>query len=149
MLWTPRVTVAAIVEQDQHFLCVKETILGQQVINQPAGHLEQGESLIEAVQRETLEETGWIVEPQSIVGIYLWEHPRENLTFLRVTFCCETRTINQHAEIDADIDEVVWLSRQQLLDSHRALRSPMVLTCIDEYLQGKQFPLDILRSVPS
>jgi len=147
MAWAPRVTVAAIVEKNQQFLCVKETILDQQVINQPAGHLEPGESLIEAVTRETLEETGWIVEPQSVVGIYLWNHPRENLTFLRVTFCCNCKMLNEKAEIDSDIDEVVWLSAQQLRDSSSTLRSPLVLTCIDDYLQGKRFSLDVLSSI--
>jgi 8-oxo-dGTP pyrophosphatase MutT (NUDIX family) len=147
MVWAPRVTVAAIVEKNQQFLCVKETILGQQVINQPAGHLEQNESLIEAVTRETLEETGWVVEPRSVVGIYLWNHPRENLTFLRVTFCCDYKMLNENAEIDSDIDEVIWLSAQQLRSSANNLRSPLVLTCIDDYLQGKHFSLDVLSSI--
>ncbi len=147
MVWAPRVTVAAIVEKNQQFLCVKETILDQQVINQPAGHLEKGESLIEAVKRETLEETGWVVEPQSVVGIYLWDHPRENLTFLRVTFYCNCKMLNEEAEIDSDIDEVVWLSAQQLHDNPSNLRSPLVLTCIDDYMQGKRFSLDVLSSI--
>jgi 8-oxo-dGTP pyrophosphatase MutT (NUDIX family) len=147
MVWAPRVTVAAIVERNQQFLCVKETILGQQVINQPAGHLEQGESLTEAVVRETLEETGWIVQPQSVVGIYLWDHPRENLTFLRVTFCCDCITFNENTTIDTDIDEAIWLTELQLRDQNNTLRSPLVLTCIDDYLQGTRFSLDVLRSI--
>ncbi|MEE9345494.1 MAG: NUDIX hydrolase [Methylococcales bacterium] len=147
MVWAPRVTVAAVIERDQQFLCVKETILGKQVINQPAGHLEPGETLLEAVQRETLEETGWVVEPQSVVGIYLWHHPQEDLTFLRVTFSCDCKTFSKNAEIDSDIDEAVWLSAQQLRDSQTKLRSPLVMTCIDDYLQGKRFSLDILSSV--
>ncbi|MEE9413092.1 MAG: NUDIX hydrolase, partial [Methylococcales bacterium] len=122
-------------------------ILGKQVINQPAGHLEPGETLLEAVQRETLEETGWVVEPQSVIGIYLWHHPQEDLTFLRVTFSCECKTFSENAEIDSDIDEAVWLSVQQLRNSQTKLRSPLVMTCIDDYLQGKQFSLDILSSV--
>ncbi len=147
MVWAPRVTVAAVIERDQQFLCVKETILGKQVINQPAGHLEPGETLLEAVQRETLEETGWVVEPQSVIGIYLWHHPQEDLTFLRVTFLCDCKTFSENAEIDSDIDEAVWLSVQQLRNSQTKLRSPLVMTCIDDYLQGKQFSLDILSSV--
>jgi 8-oxo-dGTP pyrophosphatase MutT (NUDIX family) len=147
MVWAPRVTVAAVIERDQQFLCVKETILGKQVINQPAGHLEPGETLLEAVQRETLEETGWIVEPQSVIGIYLWHHPQEDLTFLRVTFSCECKTFSENAAIDSDIDEAVWLSTQQLRDRQTKLRSPLVMTCIDDYLQGKCFSLDILSSV--
>lgn len=147
MVWAPRVTVAAVVERDQQFLCVKESILGKQVINQPAGHLEPGETLLEAVQRETLEETGWIVEPQFVIGIYLWHHPQEDLTFLRVTFSCDCKTFSENAEIDSDIDEAVWLSAQQLRDSQTKLRSPLVMTCIDDYLQGKRFSLDILSSV--
>lgn len=147
MVWAPRVTVAAIVEHNQQFLCVKERILGKQVINQPAGHLEPDETLLEAVKRETLEETGWIVEPESVVGIYLWHHPHEDLTFLRVTFSCDCKTFSENAEIDSDIDETVWLSAQQLRNSQNQLRSPLVLTCINDYLQGKRFSLDILSSV--
>lgn len=147
MVWTPRVTVAAVVEQNQRFLCVRETILNRQVINQPAGHLEQGETLIEAVKRETLEETGWLVDPRSVVGIYLWEHPREDLTFLRVTFCCKCRRLDNNTVIDSDIDEVVWLTTSQLHDYRNDLRSPLVLSCIDDYLLGKRFPLDVLSSI--
>jgi 8-oxo-dGTP pyrophosphatase MutT (NUDIX family) len=147
MVWAPRVTVAAIIERDQKFLCVKESILGKQVINHPAGHLEPDETLPEAVKRETLEETGWVVEPKSVVGIYLWHHPQEDLTFLRVTFSCDYKTFSENADIDSDIDETVWLSAQQLRDSQNQLRSPLVLTCIDDYLQGKHFSLDILSSV--
>ncbi|MCH9699678.1 MAG: NUDIX hydrolase [Gammaproteobacteria bacterium] len=147
MTWAPRVTVAAVVERDQQFLCVRETILGQQVINQPAGHLEQDETLIQAVERETLEETGWIVQPESVVGIYLWNHPVENLTFLRVTFCCISQQFDKTASIDPDIDEAIWLNAQQLRDKQTNLRSPLVLSCIEDYLQGKRYPLDILSSV--
>ncbi|MEE9412920.1 MAG: NUDIX hydrolase [Methylococcales bacterium] len=146
MVWAPRVTVAAIVERDQQFLCVKESILDKQVINQPAGHLEPGETLLQAVKRETLEETGWLVEPESVVGIYLWHHPQEDLTFLRVTFSCDYQSFSADAEVDPDIDETVWLTAQQLRDSQQ-LRSPLVLTCIDDYLQGKRFSLNILSSV--
>ncbi len=147
MVWAPRVTVAAVIERNQQFLCVKETILDQQVINQPAGHLEQGETLIEAVKRETLEETGWEVDPKSVIGIYLWDHPREDLTFLRVTFSCQCNTYHSSAEIDSDIDEIVWLTAEQLREKQGILRSPLVLTCIDDYLQGNRFSLDILSSI--
>lgn len=147
MVWTPRVTVAAIAERDYKFLCVQESIVGKQVINQPAGHLEQGESLIEAVIRETLEETGWLVEPRFVVGIYLWQHPRKNLTFLRATFDCECIQFENDAVIDPDIDEVVWMSAQQLRASQQYLRSPLVLTCVEDYLKGKRFSLDVFNSV--
>ena len=147
MVWAPRVTVAAIVERNQEYLCVRETILGKQVINQPAGHLEQHETLIQAVQRETLEETGWTVEPQSVIGIYLWSPPDQNLTFLRVTFHCTGVELNPHAPIDPDIDDAVWLTEQQIESQKSSLRSPLVLQCVYDYKQGKRYPLTILSSI--
>ena len=87
MVWKPDVTVAAVVEREGQFLLIEERVSGRIVINQPAGHLENGETLIAAVARETLEETGWTFEPEAIVGVYLWRPPQTQRTFLRIAFC--------------------------------------------------------------
>jgi len=87
MKWEPHITVAAVIERDDTFLLVEEMVEGTAVVNQPAGHWEPGETLIEAAQRETLEETGWEFYPTALVGIYQWQHPRKDETFLRFTFC--------------------------------------------------------------
>ncbi len=149
MVWKPHATVAAIIERDHQFLMVEETINGQQVINQPAGHLEPDESLIEAVIRETQEETAWQFSPEAVTGIYLWKHPANGESFLRVAFCgsCDNHDASQI--LDDDIDAAVWMTREQLIQQPDTFRSPMVINCIDDYLAGKRYPLDCLIDVTS
>lgn len=147
MTWKPHVTVAAIVERDHQFLMVEEKISGALVINQPAGHLEKGESLIDAVKRETNEETGWTFEPTSIVGIHLWQHPANSTTFLRVSFEGYCTDYRPDQELDLGIIRALWLSRDQLAGREHMLRSPLVLRCIDDYLKGDRYPLSILKSL--
>lgn len=144
MTWTPHVTVAAIAEQDAHFLVVEEKVHGRLVVNNPAGHLEADESFTDAVRRETLEETGWEFSPDAVTGIYLWTSTVLHTTFLRIAFC--GRCTRQHAErpLDAGIVGPKWLTRAELGDSKVQLRSPLVLRCIDDYLAGRRFPLDLL-----
>lgn len=144
MTWTPHVTVAAIAEQDGRFLLVEEQVQGHLVINNPAGHLEKAESFIEAVRRETLEETGWEFEPDAITGIYLWTNAALRITFLRVAFC--GRCLRQHAErpLDRGIVGPRWLTRKELGNGSVKLRSPLVTRCLDDYLKGRRFPLDLL-----
>ena len=138
------VTVAAIIERDGRFLTVEELAGGQVVLNQPAGHLEVGESLLEAVVRETREETGHSFVPSSLVGIYLWQSAEAGTTFLRVTFCGPAESPAGAVELDEGILSVHWLTRGQLLHRESALRSPMVLRCIDDYLAGHRYPLSCL-----
>ncbi|MBU6422341.1 MAG: NUDIX hydrolase [Gammaproteobacteria bacterium] len=144
MTWTPHVTVAAIAEQDQRFLVVEEKIRGRLVVNNPAGHLEAGESFADAVRRETLEEAGWEFEPQAITGIYLWTNVTLQTTFLRITFY--GHCIRQHKErpLDAGIVGPKWMTRAELARPSVQLRSPLVLRCIDDYLAGRRFPLNLL-----
>ncbi len=149
MLWKPHATVAAIIERDNHFLMVEETINGQQVINQPAGHLEPDESLIEAVIRETQEETTWRFSPEAVTGIYLWKHPANGESFLRVAFCGSCDNHDESRKLDDGIDAAVWKTREQLIQQPDVLRSPMVIDCIDDYLAGKRYPLDCLIDVAS
>lgn len=135
------VTVAAIVELDGRFLLVEELVGGGLVFNQPAGHVEPGESLPEAVVRETLEETGYRFTPREIVGIYLWKNEETGTAFLRVAFAGSAVAPLRKPRLDDGIVSVQWLSRAQLLARDVQLRSPMVLRCIDDFLAGTRFPL--------
>jgi 8-oxo-dGTP pyrophosphatase MutT (NUDIX family) len=147
MIWKPHVTVAAVVEKQGRFLIVEEFVEGQPVYNQPAGHLDPGESLIDAVIRETREETGWRFHPEALIGIQLWRHPQHGKTFLRFSFCGDCSDHDANAELDTGIIHALWLSRDELADADRKLRSPMVLRSIDDYLQGKRYSLDILEQI--
>lgn len=137
-------TVAAIIEQEGRFLLVQERISGVSVYNQPAGHLEENESLIDAVIRETQEETAWEFAPDAIVGIYQWRHPEKNKTFIRVTF--SGRGIRQipGSVLDQEIEAIHWLTPDEIRQRQDRLRSPMVLRAIDDYLEGQRYPLTLL-----
>ena len=143
----PRVTVAAIVSQDDRFLFVEERdTQGKLVINQPAGHLESGESILEGVIREALEETGWHVEPISVVGIYLWAPPDKSISYLRIAI--EAKPIRWDAErpLDEGIDQAVWMTLDELKKRQLMHRSPLVVQCVEDYLSGVRFPLTLLKS---
>jgi 8-oxo-dGTP pyrophosphatase MutT (NUDIX family) len=144
MIWTPHVTVAAVAERDGRFLMVEEESDGEVVFNQPAGHLDRGESLIQAVVREALEETAWDFRPEAVVGIYLWTHPARSVSYLRVAFCGDCVGQQAARPLDRGILRAVWLSRQELAQAHARLRSPMVLRTVDDYLAGRRYPLCLL-----
>ena len=148
MSWKPHTTVAAIVERGNKFLMVEELVLGEQVINQPAGHLDPDESLVEAVIGETQEETAWQFVPEAITGIYLWKHPDNGQSFLRIAFCGSCKNHNASQILDDGIQAAVWKTRDELIQQQQKLRSPMVINCIDDYLAGKRFPIDLLVNVP-
>jgi len=139
------VTVAAIIERDGRFLMVEERAASNLVLNQPAGHLEQGESLLTAVVRETIEETGHHFEPSHIVGFYVWHSEEAGTTYLRVAFCGTAEPSADVASLDEGIVAVHWLTRSQLLSKQRQLRSPMVMRCLDDYLSGHRYSLDCLN----
>ncbi len=141
MIWTPRVTVAAIIEQEHRFLLVEELIDGKTIFNQPAGHLDNGESLVQAVVRETLEETGRQFQPTAIIGLYRWRQVERDITFLRLCFTGEVVAYNPQQPLDDGILGTVWLTRDEVAARHSQLRSPLVLRCIDDYLAGDRFPL--------
>lgn len=143
--WLPHVTVGAIVEREGRFLLVEEMVDGKLVLNQPAGHLEQGETLLEAVQRETLEETAWHFEPQVLVGVYCWTHPTKGITYLRFAFNGAVTKKNGAQPKEANIRQVTWMSEAQIRENKERLRSPQVLAGIEDYLAGQRFPLDCLR----
>jgi 8-oxo-dGTP pyrophosphatase MutT (NUDIX family) len=140
----PDLTVAAVVERDGQFLLVEERVGTHLVFNQPAGHVERGERLIEAAVRETLEETAWTFQPEALVGIYLWEQPERHRSFLRFTFCGQVTHHDPARRLDRGIERAVWMDRAQILARSARLRSPMVLRCIDDYLEGRRYPLQII-----
>jgi 8-oxo-dGTP pyrophosphatase MutT (NUDIX family) len=137
----PEITVAAIAETDGRFLVVEERINERLVFNQPAGHVEQGESLLKAVIRETREETAWRFEPKSLIGVYLWRSPESGVTTMRFAF---SGTVDDHQArqpLDHGIVATHWLSRTDLQERGGRLRSPLVMLCIDDYLDGKRQPI--------
>jgi 8-oxo-dGTP pyrophosphatase MutT (NUDIX family) len=145
MTFKPDVTVAAIIERDGRFLLVEEHIATKLVLNQPAGHLEDGESLLDAVVRETLEESAWHFAPQSLVGIYLWKQPESGKSFLRVAVAGAVTSHEPQRRLDRGIERTLWLPRDQIVAKSARLRSPMVLRCIDDYLAGSRHSLDVLQ----
>ncbi len=137
----PEITVAAVTEMDGRFLVVEERIDRSLVLNQPAGHVEPGETLLEAIIREVREETAWRFSASELVGVYLWCHPRTGRTTKRFTFC---GTVSDHREGQALDDGIVgthWLTPAELRGRETQLRSPLVLRCIDDYLAGRRMPL--------
>ena len=147
MIFRPDVTVAAVVERDGRFLLVEERAGRRIVFNQPAGHLEDGETLLEAAVRETLEETACRFTPQSLLGVYLWRNPANDRTFLRVAFTGTVGDPEPGRALDRSIIRTTWLSRAQLTDRPNTLRSPLVLQCIADYERGTRHPLSVLRNL--
>jgi len=138
----PEVTVAAVVVRDGRFLLVEERIGGRLVLNQPAGHLEDRETLVEAAIRETREETAWRFHPEALVGTYLWRNPVNGRGFLRFAFCGDVDDLRPQQPLDKGIVRALWLSADELQAQPARLRSPLVMRCIDDFLQGRRQPLD-------
>jgi 8-oxo-dGTP pyrophosphatase MutT (NUDIX family) len=147
MRWNPEVTVAAVVERDNRFLFVEERVSGRLVLNQPAGHLEDGETLIEAAIRETREETAWRLEPEALVGTYLWRNPENGRTFLRFAFSGVVVDHRATQALDTGIVRALWLSHEQVLAQSARTRSPLVLRCLEDYLLGKRQPLESIATL--
>ena len=140
-------TVAAIAEDSGRFLFVQERIAGRVVLNQPAGHVEPGESLIAAVVRETREETGRAFRPESVTGLYLWQGP-SGRTVLRVAFAGRVGERETGSMLDRDILGTLWLDRDELAARAAEHRSPLVPLSVDDYLRGSHHPLELLKHVP-
>ena len=146
-LWKPNAVVATIVERDGRYLFVEEEADGRAVFNQPAGHLDPGETLLDAARRETLEESGWHVEPTGLVGIYLVEPPNSTITYLR--FCFRANAVRHDAgrKLDKEIIRAVWMSREELVAERARHRSPLVLRCLDDCIAGHDFPLSMIHDL--
>jgi 8-oxo-dGTP pyrophosphatase MutT (NUDIX family) len=145
MVWRPSTTVAAVVEQDGRFLLVEEQIDGRRVLNQPAGHLDPNESLVAACRREVLEETAHRFQPTALVGIYRWHYAPADVTFLRYCFRGRIEGVEERA-LDKEILALHWLTREELAARRGEHRSPLVQRCVDDYLAGRQFPLDVFSA---
>ncbi len=143
----PRLTVAAMIEHDGRFLMVEEQRGESMVLNQPAGHVENGESLLDAVVRETLEETGRRFTPEALLGIYHWTNPQNGLTFLRFAITGAASEPDPGQTLDEEIIDTIWLDRNEIFAQQHRLRSPMVLRCVEDYLTGRRHPLDLVTHI--
>jgi 8-oxo-dGTP pyrophosphatase MutT (NUDIX family) len=157
-IWKPNATVAAIVEHEGRFLLVEEETDEGLRFNQPAGHLDHGESLLAACVREAREETGYRVVPVALVGIYQWSPPaRGDLTYLRFAYAAtvapnqalpagvDVETGSAGVQLDEGIVRAVWLHYDEVLACRARHRSPLVLQCIDDYRAGRRFSLDVIQ----
>jgi len=143
-VWRPSVTVAAVIERDGRFLFVEETQDGRRVLNQPAGHLDPNETLIAACSREVLEETAHRFQPTGLVGIYRWHHPPADVTFLRFCFSGAVFEFDSARPLDKEIVALHWLTPAELKKKSSMHRSPLVQQCLDDYLAGHNFPIEVL-----
>ena len=144
-IWKPNVTVAALVERNGRFLLVEEETNEGIRYNQPAGHLDDGESLIAACAREALEETAWHFTPNALVGVYQWPRPQGDITYLRFAFAGDLGEFEDGRPLDDGILRAVWLTPAEIEASRDRHRSPLILQCVQDYLAGRRFPLDLIR----
>ncbi|MCX7897757.1 MAG: NUDIX hydrolase [Rhodocyclaceae bacterium] len=144
-IWRPHVTVAAVIERDGRFLLVEEETSEGLRLNQPAGHLDEGESLWRGCQRETLEETAYHFEPQALIGVYQWRNPESGVTYLRFAFSGELGPYEADRPLDVGIVRTVWLAREEIAARRAQHRSPLVWRCIEDYLAGRRYPLELIH----
>ena len=142
MTWRPSVTVAAVIERGGRFLFVEESIDGRLVLNQPAGHLDPGESLVAACRREVMEETAHPFEPRALVGVYRWHYAKADVTFLRFCFTGEVSDPLERA-LDKEIVRLHWLTPAELEARRADHRSPLVAKCVADYRAGRRYSLDL------
>lgn len=144
--FNPDITVACVIVREGRFLLVEESVRDRLVLNQPAGHLERGESLIDAAVREALEETGWTVELRHFIGSYLWQ-AETGKTYIRFAFSAEAISHDPARELDQGILRCLWLDLAELQTEQPRLRSPLVLAAINDYLAGQRAPLGLVRHI--
>ena len=144
VVWRPSVTVAAVMERDGRFLLVEEDVDGRHLYNQPAGHWEEGETLAAGCSREALEETAHGFVPTHLLGVYRWKAPAEDVTYLRFAFCGEVAGVEPGRPLDHGIVRAVWLTLEEIRELRPRHRSPLVLRCIEDWLSGRRFPLDLI-----
>jgi 8-oxo-dGTP pyrophosphatase MutT (NUDIX family) len=142
--WKPNVTVAALIEREGRFLLVEEETDDGLRFNQPAGHLDQGESLVAACAREALEETAWSFRPTALVGVYQWPRPQGDITYLRFAFCGELGEHHSGRMLDAGIVRATWMTPDEIRTSVDRHRSPLVWQCVADCLAGRRYPLELI-----
>ncbi|TFH73241.1 NUDIX hydrolase [Gammaproteobacteria bacterium LSUCC0112] len=159
MTWYPHKTVAVVVEQivttdnghasasPRRFLMVEEIVQGQHVFNQPAGHLDAGETLFEAAVREALEETAWHVELTAFLGLYQYISPENHESYIRSCFIARAVSFDAHRALDTDIVATHWMTLEDITARAAQLRSPVVLKVLHDYCNGQLFPLDVIKTL--
>ena len=147
-VWRPHVTVACVVAAGDRYLMVEEEVNGRLAYNQPAGHLDEGEGLTAAAVRETLEETGWTVELQHLIGVHQWRSTEHGDAVVRFSFAARAISHDPDRPLDTDIRRALWLTRAEITALGERLRSPMVLLSIDAWLAGQRLPLETLTWLP-
>jgi 8-oxo-dGTP pyrophosphatase MutT (NUDIX family) len=154
--WKPSVTVAAIIERDGRFLLVEEMTSDGLKLNNPAGHLDPGESPAQGCAREALEETTYLFTPKELVGIYLSRfqrtrpgQPEEDITYVRFAYCGELGLAQAHLELDEGIVRTLWMSPDEIRASVERHRSPLLLRCMEDYLSGRRYPMELIYTDPS
>ena len=146
--WTPHATVASVVERQGRYLLVREHQAGEGlVLNQPAGHIEANESIVQAAIRETLEESGWDITPTDFIGIYTYTAPSNGVTYHRYCFAATPDKHHPDLALDVGIDGIEWLTWDEILAADN-LRSPLVRQCIQDHRDGRRFPLDLIYEHP-
>lgn len=143
--WKPNVTVAAVIERAGRFLVVEEETPEGLRFNQPAGHLDEGESLVDAVVRETLEETAHRFTPEFLVGVYQWPRPQGDITYLRFAFGGQVAEEVADRALDDGIVRAVWMTQDELRATRERHRSPLIVQCVEDWLAGRRFGLDLIR----
>jgi ADP-ribose pyrophosphatase YjhB (NUDIX family) len=144
MIWKPNVTVAAVIEREGKFLLVEEETAQGLKFNQPAGHWEPNETLVQATAREVLEETAWHFTPKHLLGIYRWHSDNANVTYLRFAFCGELGGHEPERTLDKGIVRAIWMTPEEIRTTQDRHRSPLILRCVEDYLAGKRYPLEII-----
>ncbi|GLQ90942.1 NUDIX hydrolase [Dyella flagellata] len=144
-VWRPHVTVACVVADRDRYLMVEEEVNGCVAYNQPAGHLDDCESLQQAAVRETREETGWTVALTHLIGVHQWRSKEHGDVIVRFTFAAKPLSHDSQQALDVGVRRALWLTRQEIAALGGRLRSPMVLLSIDEWLAGQRLPLSVVN----
>ncbi len=146
-IWKPHVVVAAVIEQDGRFLLVEEQTADGLRFNQPAGHLEEGESLLDAVRREVFEETAYRFEPEALLGVYRWVNEDRLRTYLRFSFLGRVTRHEPEQALDVGILRALWMAQEEIAAEAARHRSPLVGRCIEDYFAGRRYPLEFLTEL--
>ena len=144
-IWKPNVTVAALIERDGRYLLVEEETDDGIRLNQPAGHLDENESLVAACAREALEESAWQFVPTALVGVYQWMRPKRDVTYLRFAFAGTLGEFDEKRKLETGILRTVWMTPEEIRVTQDRHRSPLIWQCVEDHMRGRRFPLDLVR----